>query len=157
MILLNTQMRKYSQPNQVQPEILGKEPEFQQLGKAIFFKRIINENIHLVVNHYSGDDSFDWSGYEYSQNKIHLNDLFEGQLHEIIPSGIHLIQKLAKVFSKTHPAVPSVFWLACDDAGPIPSAAFGFYLKREGFPSILPEEDSSISEFPSPLMVILMP
>jgi hypothetical protein len=157
MKLLNKQMEKYSCFKSGAPDFFGKGLEFQRLGEGVFFKRSVNKNLHLVVDHYSGDASFDWSGYEYSQNKIHLDEIFSGQLLNVVSSGVSMVQKLAEIFAENHPKEKSVFWLSCDEIGAIPSATFGFYLKRKGFLPILPENEDAISEFASPLMVILRP
>lgn len=157
MRLLNRQMKKYLCPEGEAAVLNVGDFAFQRLGKGYFFSRSVSQNLNLVVDHYANDAFFDWSRYEYSQNKVHLDELLPGQLTDIVFSGIALIQQLAENFNEAHPEENAVFWLSCDEGGEMPSATFGFYVRRKGCPPILPEDEVGVSKFSSPLMMVLLP
>lgn len=127
---------------------------FVQLGSGFFFEREVRDNVKNVVESYSKDKDSDWAGFEYSTNKLHLEDEIHGSISDIASSGVLLVQRLADRFKTQFPDQKAVFWLGFDEFGIYPSVTMVFYVKREGMIPLLPEDDISLESFQNALLVV---
>ena len=98
MIFLNKKMKMYVGKNKNKD--IGKLNNFSivKLESGFFFERAITDVVKMLASSYSLDKDSDWAGFEYSRNKIHLEDDVHGSIAEIASQGVFLIEQLAAQF-----------------------------------------------------------
>lgn len=154
MILANKKMRAYfNKDSNINTDKL-EEITFKKIGKGYFFEKEANENVKIVSDAYAEDNDFDWSGFEYSTNKIHLEDVIQADLPDVVIAGIHLAKRLADQFKALFPNPNAVFWVSFDEFGEYPSVTLSFYVKRDGMLPLLPEDESSLEAFDNAIFMV---
>jgi len=154
MIVANKKMKAYIDRGSVVNLDELKEISFAKLGKGYFFEKEINVNVQVVSDTYAVDSNFDWAGFEYSTNKIHLEDLIQAEIPDVVVAGIGLAKRLANQFKIQFPSQNAVFWVGCDDFGEYPSVTLSFYVKRDGMLPLLPEDESSLETFENAILIV---
>ncbi len=153
-MLVNKKMRVYLdrslQVDLIEPEGLN----FTNMARGYFFERVINPSLKVVVDTYAPDRDFDWPGFEYSANKIHLEDDFNAAIPVVANFGIGLVQRLANRFKIQFPSKNAVFCIGCDEFGEFPSVTLSFYVKRDGSLPLLPEDEASLEKFDNAILIL---
>lgn len=154
MMLLNKKMRAYLdrslEVDLIEPEGLN----FIKMAHGYFFERVINPSLKVVVDTYAPNMGFDWLGFEYSANKIHLEDDFHTAIPVVANFGIGLAQRLANRFKIQFPSKSAVFCVGCDEFGEYPSVTLSFYMKRAGSLPLLPEDEASLEKFDNAILIL---
>jgi len=154
MILANKKMMHYLDNSaEAIPFELG-GLTFKNIGGGYFFERVVSSNLRVVVNFYASELDFDWSGLEYSTNKIHLEDDIEAPISDVVIFGIALARHLVQSFKAIFPNESPVFWVGCDEFSEYPSVTLGFYVKRYGMLPLLPEDEASLESFQGAILIL---
>jgi hypothetical protein len=154
MMLSNKAMKQYlGSIRTVDTENL-ENLSFLKLGDGFFFEIEVNENVRTVVDTYEKDPSSDWAGFEYSTNKLHLEDFIKGTIHDVTVAGIFLVTQLADRFRQHFTGVSAVFWLSSDAYSEFPSVTLSFYVEREGMVPLLPKNEIALNEFAHALLIV---
>ena len=154
MILANKKMRAYLEKDSVVNMNKLEEISFKKIGKGYFFEKEVNANVKIVSDAYAEDKDFDWSGFEYSTNKIHLEDVIQADLPDVVIAGIGLAKRLFDRFKVLFPNLNVVFWVGFDEFGEYPSVTLSFYVKRDGMLPLMPEDESSLEAFDNAIFMV---
>ena len=128
---------------------------FKKLVGGYFFECSISEHVLNVASSVQKNQNFDWAGYEYTTNKIHLEDYFDARISDVARAGVLLLQKMQQAFLMKFPEVKSVFVLSCDEEGEFPSVTLTFYILRTGELPIMPFSNEKLDAFDSAVLVSL--